>query len=134
MNYGLGHYGISEIKSTYGSSVHLSPAICTITRSKLIVLSTFSCWCSSFIFAVGGFLQWGLQLAIWRLYHSRLLFGIPEDFRDRVSKYPNYFRVMVEDDEGGGGWLPMGEVLEGHRRGGTACGMKIAEKKLGAKR
>ncbi|KAL7245655.1 hypothetical protein ACSBR2_000897 [Camellia fascicularis] len=38
------------------------------------------------------------RIALSKLYHCRLLFGIPEDFRDRVLNYPNYFRVVVEDD------------------------------------
>ncbi|KAL6968018.1 hypothetical protein U1Q18_033822 [Sarracenia purpurea var. burkii] len=38
------------------------------------------------------------RIPLSKLYHCRLLFGIPEDFRDRVAKYPNYFRVLVEDD------------------------------------
>ncbi|GMP75074.1 hypothetical protein CsSME_00032290 [Camellia sinensis var. sinensis] len=71
---------------------------------------------------------------MWRLYHYRLLFGILEGFRDRVSKYPNYFRVVVEDDGGGRGWSSVGEVLGGRRWGGIAGGMKIAEKKLGVKK
>ncbi|XP_057490835.1 protein WHAT'S THIS FACTOR 1 homolog, chloroplastic [Actinidia eriantha] len=38
------------------------------------------------------------RIPLTKLYHCRSLFGIPEDFRDRVSKYPNYFRIEVEDD------------------------------------
>ncbi|XAR62148.1 hypothetical protein NMG60_11016786 [Bertholletia excelsa] len=38
------------------------------------------------------------RIALNKLHHCRHLFGIPEDFRDRVSKYPDYFRVVVEDD------------------------------------
>ncbi|CAL5355722.1 hypothetical protein CsSME_00044477 [Camellia sinensis var. sinensis] len=34
MNYGLGHYGTSEIKTAYGIGVHLSPANCTITSAS----------------------------------------------------------------------------------------------------
>ncbi|KAF4360685.1 hypothetical protein G4B88_010680 [Cannabis sativa] len=37
------------------------------------------------------------RIPLSKIYHCRLLFGIPEDFRDRVAKYPNYFRVVVED-------------------------------------
>lgn len=33
-----------------------------------------------------------------KIYHSRVLFGIPEDFRDTVEKYPDYFRTVIEDD------------------------------------
>lgn len=38
------------------------------------------------------------RIPLSKIYHCRSLFGIPEDFRDRVAKYPNYFRVVVEDD------------------------------------
>lgn len=38
------------------------------------------------------------RMPLSKIYHNRLLFGIPEDFRDRISKYPDYFKVIVEDD------------------------------------
>ncbi|XP_042492264.1 protein WHAT'S THIS FACTOR 1 homolog, chloroplastic [Macadamia integrifolia] len=38
------------------------------------------------------------RIPLSKIYHCRLLFGIPEDFRDRVSKYPDYFRIVVEND------------------------------------
>lgn len=38
------------------------------------------------------------RIALSKIYHNRLLFGIPEDFRDRIVKYPEYFRVVVEND------------------------------------
>ncbi|CAH9106594.1 unnamed protein product [Cuscuta europaea] len=38
------------------------------------------------------------RMALSKIYHNRLLFGIPEDFRDRIGKYPDYFRVVVEND------------------------------------
>ncbi|KAF5199985.1 Root primordium defective like [Thalictrum thalictroides] len=38
------------------------------------------------------------RIPLSKIYHCRLLFGIPEDFRDRICKYPDYFRVVVEDD------------------------------------
>ncbi|KAH7849751.1 hypothetical protein Vadar_022445 [Vaccinium darrowii] len=38
------------------------------------------------------------RIPLSKLYHKRLLFGIPEDFRDRIAKYPNYFKVTVEED------------------------------------
>ncbi|KAK4424573.1 protein WHAT'S THIS FACTOR 1, chloroplastic [Sesamum alatum] len=38
------------------------------------------------------------RIPLSKLYHNRLLFGIPEDFRDRVAEYPDYFRVIIEDD------------------------------------
>ncbi|KAK9930506.1 hypothetical protein M0R45_027543 [Rubus argutus] len=38
------------------------------------------------------------RIPLSKIHHCRLLFGIPEDFRDRVAKYPNYFRIVVEDD------------------------------------
>nr|GMD91262.1 protein ROOT PRIMORDIUM DEFECTIVE 1 [Ipomoea batatas] len=38
------------------------------------------------------------RIALSKIYHNRLLFGIPEDFRDRIVKYPEYFRVVIEND------------------------------------
>ncbi|KAL3845787.1 hypothetical protein ACJIZ3_003190 [Penstemon smallii] len=38
------------------------------------------------------------RIPLSTIYHNRLLFGIPEDFRDRVVKYPDYFRIVVEED------------------------------------
>lgn len=38
------------------------------------------------------------RIPLSKIYHNRLLFGIPEDFRDRVAKFPEYFRVVVEND------------------------------------
>ncbi|KAL2234825.1 UNVERIFIED_CONTAM: hypothetical protein Sindi_1214700 [Sesamum indicum] len=38
------------------------------------------------------------KIPLSKIYHNRLLFGIPEDFRDRIAKYPDYFRVVIEDD------------------------------------
>ncbi|KAJ0086565.1 hypothetical protein Patl1_08541 [Pistacia atlantica] len=38
------------------------------------------------------------RIPLSKIYHNRLLFGIPEDFRDRVAKYPDYFRTVVEND------------------------------------
>uniref|UniRef100_A0A7N0UNV0 PORR domain-containing protein n=1 Tax=Kalanchoe fedtschenkoi TaxID=63787 RepID=A0A7N0UNV0_KALFE len=38
------------------------------------------------------------RIPLSKIYHTRLLFGIPEDFRDRVVKYPDYFRTVVEED------------------------------------
>ncbi|XP_059631340.1 protein WHAT'S THIS FACTOR 1, chloroplastic [Cornus florida] len=38
------------------------------------------------------------RIPLSKIYHCRLLFGIPEDFRDRVVKYPNYFNIVVEND------------------------------------
>lgn len=38
------------------------------------------------------------RIPLSKIHHCRSLFGIPEDFRDRVSKYPNYFRIVVEGD------------------------------------
>lgn len=37
------------------------------------------------------------RIPLSKIYHNRLLFGIPEDFRDRIIKYPEYFRVVVEE-------------------------------------
>lgn len=36
------------------------------------------------------------RIPLSKLYHCRSLFGIPEDFRDRVGKYPKYFRIVEE--------------------------------------
>ncbi|KAH9756543.1 PORR domain-containing protein [Citrus sinensis] len=38
------------------------------------------------------------RIPLSKIYHNRLLFGIPEDFRDRVAKFPEYFRIVVEND------------------------------------
>ncbi|CAN8246825.1 unnamed protein product [Cochlearia groenlandica] len=38
------------------------------------------------------------RILISKIHHTRLLFGIPEDFRDRVCKYPDYFRVVTGKD------------------------------------
>ncbi|XP_022975598.1 protein WHAT'S THIS FACTOR 1 homolog [Cucurbita maxima] len=38
------------------------------------------------------------RIPLSKIYHCRSVFGIPEDFRDRVGKYPDFFRVVVEDD------------------------------------
>lgn len=38
------------------------------------------------------------RIPLSKIYHCRLLFGIPEDFRDRVLKYPNYFKIEIKDD------------------------------------
>ncbi|OAY23284.1 protein WHAT'S THIS FACTOR 1 homolog, chloroplastic [Manihot esculenta] len=38
------------------------------------------------------------RIPLSKIHHCRLLFGIPDDFRDRVIKYPDYFRIVVEDD------------------------------------
>lgn len=38
------------------------------------------------------------RIPLSKIYHNRLLFGIPEDFRDRVAKYPDFFKIVVEDD------------------------------------
>ncbi|KAJ9166574.1 hypothetical protein P3X46_021306 [Hevea brasiliensis] len=38
------------------------------------------------------------QIPLSKIHHCRLLFGIPDDFRDRVVKYPDYFRIVVADD------------------------------------
>lgn len=36
------------------------------------------------------------RIPLSKIHHCRLLFGIPDDFRDRVAKYPNYFRIVVD--------------------------------------
>ncbi|KFK32102.1 hypothetical protein AALP_AA6G199100 [Arabis alpina] len=38
------------------------------------------------------------RILMSKIHHTRLLFGIPEDFRDRVGKYPDYFRVVTGKD------------------------------------
>lgn len=38
------------------------------------------------------------RIPLSKIYHCRSLFGIPEDFRDRILNYPKYFNVVVEDD------------------------------------
>ncbi|KAL3733144.1 hypothetical protein ACJRO7_022638 [Eucalyptus globulus] len=38
------------------------------------------------------------RIALSKIHHCRALFGIPEDFRDRALKYPDYFRVVADDD------------------------------------
>lgn len=38
------------------------------------------------------------RIPLSKIYHKRLIFGIPEDFRDKMGKYPDYFRLVVEDD------------------------------------
>jgi len=34
------------------------------------------------------------RISLAKIHHVRNLFGIPDDFRDRVEKYPNYFRIV----------------------------------------
>lgn len=36
------------------------------------------------------------RIPLSKIYHCRGLFGIPEDFRDRIDKYPEYFRIVNE--------------------------------------
>ncbi|KAL2548370.1 Ubiquitin carboxyl-terminal hydrolase family protein [Forsythia ovata] len=38
------------------------------------------------------------RIPLSKIYHTRLLFGIPEDFRDMIANYPNYFRVVVKEN------------------------------------
>ncbi|KAF1871342.1 hypothetical protein Lal_00020135 [Lupinus albus] len=38
------------------------------------------------------------RIPLCKLHHCRVLFGIPDDFRDQVSRYPDYFRVCVEEN------------------------------------
>ncbi|KAK7410517.1 hypothetical protein VNO78_01351 [Psophocarpus tetragonolobus] len=38
------------------------------------------------------------RIPLSKIHHCRTLFGIPDDFRDRVSKYPNYFKIVVDHD------------------------------------
>ncbi|XP_004500634.1 protein WHAT'S THIS FACTOR 1 homolog, chloroplastic [Cicer arietinum] len=41
------------------------------------------------------------RIPLCKIHHCRNLFGIPDDFRDRVEKYPNYFRVVVDHNNDG---------------------------------
>ncbi|CAN1295235.1 Protein WHAT'S THIS FACTOR 1 homolog, chloroplastic [Linum perenne] len=38
------------------------------------------------------------RIPLSKIHHCRLLFGIPDDFRDRVVKYPDQLRIVVESD------------------------------------
>ncbi|GKB00606.1 protein WHAT'S THIS FACTOR 1 [Tanacetum coccineum] len=38
------------------------------------------------------------RIPLSKIYHCRTLFGIGEDFRDRVREYPEYFNTVVESD------------------------------------
>ncbi|XP_010421808.1 PREDICTED: uncharacterized protein LOC104707206 [Camelina sativa] len=38
------------------------------------------------------------RILLSKIHQTRLIFGIPEDFRDRVAKYPEYFRVVTGKD------------------------------------
>ncbi|CAH2070634.1 unnamed protein product [Thlaspi arvense] len=38
------------------------------------------------------------RILLSKIHHTRLIFGVPEDFRDRVGKYPDYFRVVTGQD------------------------------------
>lgn len=40
------------------------------------------------------------RIALAKLYHCRGLFGLPDDFRDRVGEYPEFFRVAVDAADG----------------------------------
>lgn len=40
------------------------------------------------------------RIPLSKLHHCRHLFGLPEDFRDRVPKYPDYFRVVIDPADG----------------------------------
>ncbi|KAG9132758.1 hypothetical protein Leryth_014034 [Lithospermum erythrorhizon] len=40
------------------------------------------------------------RVPLSKIYHNRILFGIGEDFRDRIRDYPEYFRVVVEVEDG----------------------------------
>ncbi|CAK8566352.1 unnamed protein product [Lathyrus sativus] len=41
------------------------------------------------------------RIPLSKFHHCRNLFGLPDDFRDRVVKYPNYFRVVVDNNNDG---------------------------------
>lgn len=38
------------------------------------------------------------RILLSKIHHTRSIFGIPEDFRDRIAKYPDYFRVVMNRD------------------------------------
>ncbi|KAK1436229.1 hypothetical protein QVD17_02008 [Tagetes erecta] len=38
------------------------------------------------------------RIPLSKIYHCRHLFGIPQDFRDRVRNFPEYFNTVVEED------------------------------------
>ena len=38
------------------------------------------------------------KIPLSKIHHCILLFGIPDDFRDRVVKYPDWFRIRIKDD------------------------------------
>lgn len=38
------------------------------------------------------------RVPLAKLHHCRSLFGLPDDFPDRVCKYPKFFRVVVDPD------------------------------------
>uniref|UniRef100_A0A803LUN6 PORR domain-containing protein n=1 Tax=Chenopodium quinoa TaxID=63459 RepID=A0A803LUN6_CHEQI len=38
------------------------------------------------------------KMALSKIYHCRLIFGVPEDFRDWVLKFSDDFRVVIGDD------------------------------------
>ncbi|GAV88576.1 PORR domain-containing protein [Cephalotus follicularis] len=38
------------------------------------------------------------RIPLSKIHHCRLLFGVPDDFRDRVAKYQEFFRIVMEDD------------------------------------
>lgn len=40
----------------------------------------------------------GKRIPLSKIHHCRSLFGIPDDFRDRVAKFPDWFRVVVDGD------------------------------------
>ncbi|KAG6490352.1 hypothetical protein ZIOFF_051642 [Zingiber officinale] len=42
----------------------------------------------------------GRRIPLDKLHLCRLLFGLPYDFRDRIRKYPEYFRVAVDPSDG----------------------------------
>ncbi|XP_027363163.1 protein WHAT'S THIS FACTOR 1 homolog, chloroplastic [Abrus precatorius] len=38
------------------------------------------------------------RISLSKIHHCRTLFGIPDNFRDRVLKYPEFFRIVDEND------------------------------------
>ncbi|KAF3445845.1 hypothetical protein FNV43_RR11022 [Rhamnella rubrinervis] len=38
------------------------------------------------------------RIPLGKIHHCRFIFGIPDDFKDRIAKYPDYFRIVDDED------------------------------------
>lgn len=38
------------------------------------------------------------RIPLSKIHHCRFIFGIPDDFNDRIAKYPEYFRIVDDKD------------------------------------